>query len=78
MKKLFAVFAFAFAAAVPGPALAADNVGTPFSGWTWGNPQPQGSTLNDISFAGGVGYAAGDFGTLIKTANGGLTCSITA
>src|SRR4051794_1825767 len=43
------------------------------SGWSWGNPQPQGNTLHAVEFAGGVGYAAGDFGTLLRTGDGGGT-----
>src|SRR5256885_16722550 len=43
------------------------------SGWSWGNPQPQGATLHAVEFAGGVGYAAGDFGTLLRTGDGGGT-----
>lgn len=41
------------------------------SGWNWGNPQPQGNTLRTVEFAGGRGYAAGDFGTLLRTDDGG-------
>ncbi len=41
------------------------------SGWDWGNPQPQGNTLRTVEFAGGRGYAAGDFGTLLRTDDGG-------
>src|SRR5438552_2180197 len=37
------------------------------SGWSWGDPQPQGNRLNGIDFAGSRGYAAGDFGTLLRT-----------
>ena len=40
------------------------------SGWKWGNPQPQGNTLNHLEFGPGVGYAAGEFGTLLRTENG--------
>src|SRR3954454_20067935 len=43
------------------------------SGWSWGNPQPQGDTLHAVEFAGGVGYAAGDFGTQLRTGDGGGT-----
>src|SRR5437763_12209589 len=43
------------------------------SGWSWGNPQPQGDTLHAVEFAGGIGYAAGDFGTLLRTGDGGGT-----
>jgi photosystem II stability/assembly factor-like uncharacterized protein len=43
------------------------------SGWFWGDPQPQGETLNGIDFAGSRGYAAGDFGTLLRTDDAGAT-----
>ncbi len=43
------------------------------SGWFWGDPQPQGETLNGIDFAGSRGYAAGDFGTLLRTDDAGMT-----
>jgi photosystem II stability/assembly factor-like uncharacterized protein len=45
------------------------------SGWAWGNPSPQGNTLNAISFAGPLGYAVGANGTALKTENGGATWS---
>src|SRR5215212_3539927 len=45
------------------------------SGWQWGNPLPQGNTVRAMSFAGTTGYAAGDFGTLLKTSDGGSTWS---
>jgi photosystem II stability/assembly factor-like uncharacterized protein len=43
------------------------------SGWYWGNPLPQGNTLRALEFAGGRGYAAGDFGTLLRTDDGGTS-----
>jgi photosystem II stability/assembly factor-like uncharacterized protein len=49
------------------------NVQVGSSGWQWGNPLPQGNTLRAMSFAGQTGYAAGDFGTLLKTTDGGTT-----
>lgn len=49
------------------------NVQVGSSGWQWGNPLPQGNTVRAMSFAGGTGYAAGDFGTLLKTSDGGST-----
>ena len=45
------------------------------SGWQWGNPLPQGNTLRSMSFAGNDGYAAGAFGTLLHTTDGGSTWS---
>ncbi|HST38014.1 MAG TPA: YCF48-related protein [Conexibacter sp.] len=51
------------------------NVQVGASGWQWGNPLPQGNTLRAASFAGATGYAVGDFGTLLKTIDGGATWS---
>jgi photosystem II stability/assembly factor-like uncharacterized protein len=61
------------AAVLAAPAGANVQVGS--SGWEWGNPLPQGNTLRAMSFAGATGYAAGDFGTLLKTTDGGTTWS---
>ena len=46
---------------------------TSTSGWFWGNPRPQGNDLHAIDFAGGRGYAAGEFGTLVRTDDAGAT-----
>ena len=43
------------------------------SGWAWGTPTPQGNAINDIGFAGGVGYAVGNFGTIMSTTDAGHT-----
>src|SRR4051794_4279283 len=45
------------------------------SGWQWGTPTPQGNSINDIGFSGGVGYAVGNFGTIISTTDAGATWS---
>jgi photosystem II stability/assembly factor-like uncharacterized protein len=55
------------------PGVASANVQVGSSGWLWGNPLPQGNTLRAMSFAGTTGYAVGDFGTLLKTTDGGTT-----
>lgn len=40
--------------------------------WTWQHPSPQGNTLNGVAFRDDLeGYIVGDFGTIIKTTNGG-------
>ncbi len=52
-------------------ASAAVSVGQ--SGWTWGSPRPQGNDLRVIEFAGGRGYAAGNFGTILRTDDAGVT-----
>ncbi len=60
--------------ATAAPAQAAVDVGQ--SGWSWGSPRPQGNDLAAIDFAsGGRGYAAGAFGTLLKTEDAGATWS---
>ncbi|HVP03308.1 MAG TPA: hypothetical protein VMT10_12120 [Solirubrobacteraceae bacterium] len=56
---------------LPGSASAAVQVGA--SGWLWGNPLPQGNKINAVSFAGTTGYAVGDFGTILRTTDGGST-----
>jgi photosystem II stability/assembly factor-like uncharacterized protein len=43
------------------------------SGWTWGNPTPQGETLNDVVFAGARGFAVGGFGAVLRSDDGGNT-----
>lgn len=58
----------ALACAVPASG-ASVQVGA--SGWLWGNPLPQGNSLNAASFAGLSGYAVGDFGTILATTDGG-------
>ena len=77
MKRLRLIGALACAAALLAvvPALAPASVQVGSSGWQWGNPLPQGNTLRSISFAGADGYAAGDFGTLLHTTDGGATWS---
>jgi photosystem II stability/assembly factor-like uncharacterized protein len=67
--RMLAALAAGAAIAAAAPAAADVQVGS--SGWTWGNPQPQGNTIRSMSFAGQTGYAAGDFGTLLKTVDGG-------
>jgi hypothetical protein len=59
--------------ALAAPAGASVQVGS--SGWQWGNPLPQGNTVRAMSFARQTGYAAGDFGTLLKTTDGGTSWS---
>lgn len=69
---LAAAAALPIAAAVIGPAVAETTVG--HSGWNWGNPQPQGHTLHAVEFANAArGYAAGEFGTLLRTDDGGAS-----
>jgi photosystem II stability/assembly factor-like uncharacterized protein len=62
--------------AAASPAPAAVTVG--HSGWAWGSPRPQGETLQAVEFAGSRGYAAGAFGTLLRSDDGGGSWSGTA
>ena len=64
------IAALALLAATAAPAWSQGEVTVGHSGWKWGNPQPQGNTLRTVEFAGGTGYAAGDYGTLLRTENG--------
>jgi photosystem II stability/assembly factor-like uncharacterized protein len=75
MRSLRSLGALACAAGLLAmlPAAAGANVQVGSSGWQWGNPLPQGNTIRAMSFAGAQGYAAGDFGTLLSTADGGAT-----
>jgi photosystem II stability/assembly factor-like uncharacterized protein len=59
--------------AFAGISVAAVNVSD--SGWSWGNPTPQGRTLKAIAFSGGVGYAVGNGGTVLSTSNAGSSWS---
>jgi photosystem II stability/assembly factor-like uncharacterized protein len=44
------------------------------SGWSWGSPRLQGNDLAAVEFAaGGRGYAAGAFGTILRTEDAGAT-----
>jgi photosystem II stability/assembly factor-like uncharacterized protein len=43
------------------------------SGWSWGNPLPQGNDLRALEFIGDRGYAAGEFGTLLRSDDAGAS-----
>jgi photosystem II stability/assembly factor-like uncharacterized protein len=59
------------AAAPPGRAA----VSSGHSGWSWGSPLPQGQTIHAIEFLGSRGYAAGEFGTVLRTDDAGTSWS---
>src|SRR4051794_41698826 len=68
MKRLAVLLAVAALALIAAATVAfADDVTVGHSGWNWGNPQPQGNTLRAVEFAGARGFAAGEFGTLLRT-----------
>jgi photosystem II stability/assembly factor-like uncharacterized protein len=72
-KLCAALIAFSALGALPASGNAAVLVG--HSGWYWGNPLPQGNTIRTLDFSGGRGYAAGAFGTLLRTDDGGASWS---
>jgi photosystem II stability/assembly factor-like uncharacterized protein len=46
-------------------------------GWFWQNPLPQGNTLNSVKFiSASVGWAVGDYGTILRTTDGGITWTL--
>jgi photosystem II stability/assembly factor-like uncharacterized protein len=51
--------------------LSTANVNVSKSGWSWGNPTPQGRTLRALAFSEGVGYAVGYGGTALSIGNAG-------
>ncbi|MEA2442467.1 MAG: hypothetical protein QOH76_3891 [Thermoleophilaceae bacterium] len=71
MKRLVLPVALAVLALLASTGTAAGNISVGHSGWNWGNPQPQGNTLQTIEFAGSLGFAGGEFGTLLRTDDGG-------
>jgi photosystem II stability/assembly factor-like uncharacterized protein len=49
------------------------GVNTPHSGWYSGNPLLGPNTLTDMACSGSTCYASGEFGTLLKSTDGGST-----
>jgi photosystem II stability/assembly factor-like uncharacterized protein len=69
------------AAALVLPGHSADGaagVSVGHSGWEWSNPLPQGNSIRSLDFIGASGYAAGDFGTVLRTDDSGATFSAVA
>src|SRR5437660_3045729 len=52
---------------------ASAGVNTPQSGWYSGNPLLGPNTLRDLACSGTTCYAAGEFGTLLKSKDAGAT-----
>src|SRR3712207_6689220 len=71
LASLAAVMGAATVVALAGVA----PVRTSQSGWPWGSPRPQGNNPAAIYFAGGRGYAVGEFVTIIRTDDGGASWS---
>ena len=70
LKLTSAVLAVAASVAIP---TAEGAVGAGHSGWKWGDPLPQGHTIRALALRGSLGYAVGDFGTALRTDDGGTT-----
>ena len=73
MRKLRLATALAAGALLALPQAAAGAVGAGHSGWFWSTPLPQGNSLLALDFDGARGYAAGEFGTLLRSDDGGTT-----
>ena len=71
-RLTFAALAAAFTCALFAT-FGSASVNVAQSGWSWGNPTPQGNTLVTIDFVQGRGFAAGDAGTVLRTDDGGTT-----
>jgi len=71
--RLLPRFSLAAIAALAVLATASAGVNTPQSGWYSGNPLLGPNSLRDTACAGSTCYAAGDFGTLLKSTDGGST-----
>jgi photosystem II stability/assembly factor-like uncharacterized protein len=70
-RRLTSVLLLAAFLSLAPAARAAVTVG--HSGWSWGDPSPQGQTIRALEFDGSLGYAAGDFGTVLVSADAGAT-----
>ena len=55
------------------PAAASAQVGVGHSGWYWGNPLPQGNSLAAVELTGSRAYAAGAFGTVLRSDDAGMS-----
>src|SRR3954467_3046412 len=71
MKRLMLVLSVAALALIAAASAQSKDVTVGHSGWNWGNPQPQGNTLRAIEFQGARGFAAGEFGTLLRAEDRG-------
>lgn len=73
LKKGALAVASAALLATGGAATADAAVQVSQSGWQWGNPTPQGNTIRAMDVSGGRAFAVGDFGTALRTDDGGQT-----
>jgi photosystem II stability/assembly factor-like uncharacterized protein len=75
MRKLVAASFVLALVLAHSPAASAAPVSVGHSGWAWGSPVPQGNELRAVEFAGARGYAAGQFGTLLRSDDSGNSWS---
>jgi photosystem II stability/assembly factor-like uncharacterized protein len=71
--RLLSRFASAAVVAIALVSAASAGVNTPQSGWYSGSPLLGPNTLRDVECSGTTCYATGDFGTLLKSKDGGAT-----
>jgi photosystem II stability/assembly factor-like uncharacterized protein len=69
--RLLGLIACLTAAVAAAPARA--GVAAGHSGWSWADPQPQGHDLYALGVSGSTAYAVGDYGTVLRSADGGAT-----
>jgi photosystem II stability/assembly factor-like uncharacterized protein len=69
--RMAAVALVSWSIAVVPAAAAPVSVGS--SGWLWGDPFPQGETLNQVAFDGARGYTVGERGTVLRSDDSGRT-----
>ena len=74
MKPSWKKLRISLCASLIGLGVIPSNVSLAQSGWFWQNPLPQGNPLNRVSFVdANTGTAVGDFGTILRTTDGGAT-----
>jgi photosystem II stability/assembly factor-like uncharacterized protein len=71
--RFVALAALAAGALIPCSGVASAAVSSGHSGWSWGNPVPQGNDIQGLELIGNRGYAAGKFGTLLRTDDAGAS-----
>jgi photosystem II stability/assembly factor-like uncharacterized protein len=70
-KLLLAALIACVLSAVSALSASAAPVSVGGTGWLWGDPVPQGETLNRVAFQGLRGYAVGEGGTVLRSDDGG-------
>src|SRR5258707_9438478 len=69
--------AFSITASLIGLGAIASSASWAQSGWFWQNPLPQGNPLRAVSFVdANTGTAVGDYGTILRTTDGGATWTL--